>query len=524
MYSELAKKRILAVIIIMIISCVASSCKKDEPPIPLVQVTAQIGSVTQSQMSITAEVPKNAQESGAFLALHENPGFDDTHAQRPAPNGTLNIVFGVEPGTKYYLRAYAKLNGETYFSDVLTATSYAAVLTKNATDVELHQAQVHGQIYLAPRVPVDYWFEWGQSQLNNKTQEKQATGEGPVEVNVVLDNLSWGAEYNYRLAIKDGDRTFYGQQKSFKTLGTSPIICSTEIDISDLDQIHFSAYINSNLLPTNVSLTYGETEHNQSVFNWEAINGDSVRLDFSMPSNRAQIYYFTLRAQNDLGEEAIDTSAVSLAFVYEGHGYKAAKIGNQYWLAENFRGLHYQNGDPIAYIVENDDWHNATTSAICYYQHDENHYHIYGALYNWYAANDPRGIAPPGWRLPTYEDFNDLHNFLSSLDGIGILNGGGPLKAKGLEHWQPNIGVGEDNLGGDWFGFNALGAGARATFSDNPNNHGVFSTFKMFVGFWASSDNGPTANAAALFNDFALFQMAGYYKKHYGFSLRFIKE
>ncbi len=33
-------------------------------------------------------------------------------------------------------------------------------------------------------------------------------------------------------------------------------------------------------------------------------------------------------------------------------------------------------------------------------------------LYNWYAANDIRGICPEGWRIPTIEDWVSLAEFL----------------------------------------------------------------------------------------------------------------
>ncbi|MCK7537523.1 MAG: fibrobacter succinogenes major paralogous domain-containing protein [Marinilabiliales bacterium] len=30
----------------------------------------------------------------------------------------------------------------------------------------------------------------------------------------------------------------------------------------------------------------------------------------------------------------------------------------------------------------------------------------YAKLYNWYAVNDPRGLAPEGWRIPTNADWS----------------------------------------------------------------------------------------------------------------------
>lgn len=33
-------------------------------------------------------------------------------------------------------------------------------------------------------------------------------------------------------------------------------------------------------------------------------------------------------------------------------------------------------------------------------------------LYNWYAVNDPRGLAPNGWHVPTEEQWSTLEEFL----------------------------------------------------------------------------------------------------------------
>ncbi len=508
--------------IIFFIIFLISSCKKDELK-PIVQISIEISSVSQTQISITAQVPKYSQESGAFLALHENPGVDDTHVIRSAQNGVLNINFGVEPATEYFLKAYATLNGETYYSDVVSATTYASLSTKDATEIELHQAKVNGEIYLAKDAPVHFWFEWGESHLNKKTEERQISGEGPTSVSALLSNLSWGRNYNYRLAIRSDNKTFYGEQKNFKTSGEAPSIKSIEIDVSELNQIHFKAYINSNLLPSNVLFSYGDVENNYPHYLSENLNGDSVEVQFSITTDKAQIYYFRLNVSNDLGQDNADTSAVSLAFVFEGHGYKAAKIGDQYWLAENFKGLHYQNGDPIPYIYENEDWMATNSGAVCYYEHNLEYFETYGALYNWYAATDPRDLAPPGWRVPTREDFRDLADYIESLDGIGGWTSGAALKAKGLEHWGINVGKGENNMDGDWFGFRALGAGARANFSNYPDSLGMFGALQYWVYFWGDYEFSGLAYSGSLNGYNAFFSLA-YSNKNYGFSIRFIKE
>ena len=77
-------------------------------------------------------------------------------------------------------------------------------------------------------------------------------------------------------------------------------------------------------------------------------------------------------------------------------------------------------------------WAALTTGAYCYFNNDSATYAaIYGKLYNWYAVNDPRGLAPEGWHIPSDFEWTTLINTLG-----GSASAGGPMKAMGTEHWN----------------------------------------------------------------------------------------
>lgn len=77
-----------------------------------------------------------------------------------------------------------------------------------------------------------------------------------------------------------------------------------------------------------------------------------------------------------------------------------AIICNQIWMVNNLDVSTYRNGDPIPQST--DGWIGITTGAWCWYKNDSATYAAtYGKLYNWYAVNDPRGLAPAGWHIPT---------------------------------------------------------------------------------------------------------------------------
>ena len=83
-------------------------------------------------------------------------------------------------------------------------------------------------------------------------------------------------------------------------------------------------------------------------------------------------------------------------------------IGNQVWMKKDFDKVVYNNGDTIPQVKDASEWVNLKTGAWCYLDNDSSNLKLKGRLYNWYALNDPRGIAPEGYRIPEAEDWKKL--------------------------------------------------------------------------------------------------------------------
>ncbi len=145
----------------------------------------------------------------------------------------------------------------------------------------------------------------------------------------------------------------------------------------------------------------------------------------------------------------------------------------------------YQNGDPIPQVTSA-AWDTLTTGAYCYYDNDSTTYAaVYGKLYNWYAVNDPRGLAPKGWHVPTNAEWTTLASCLG-----GVTQAGGKMKfttgykSQHPEYWQPpNTGATNTSR------FSALPGGWRA--------YGVFNNVG-FIGSWWSSTEAPSDSSKAL--------------------------
>jgi len=143
------------------------------------------------------------------------------------------------------------------------------------------------------------------------------------------------------------------------------------------------------------------------------------------------------------------------------------KIGNQFWMAKNLNVATYRNGDSIPQVTDSTVWSGLTTGAWCYYVNNTDNGMVYGKLYNWYAVNDSRGLAPSGWKIPSEADWTELVAYLG-----GENTAGGTMKETGFTHWQnPNTGATDNSK------FTALPAGFRSNYKGEFNLMGTYAVW-----------------------------------------------
>lgn len=184
-------------------------------------------------------------------------------------------------------------------------------------------------------------------------------------------------------------------------------------------------------------------------------------------------------------------------------------IGTQNWTNCNLDVTTYRDGTPIPQVTDDTEWSNLTTGAWCYFNNMTANGVIYGKLYNWYAVNDPRGLAPVGFHIPTDAEWTTLANYLNAQSPTG--NVGGKLKEAGFCHWgTPNTGA--DNSSG----FTALPGAMRNPFGD-------FAFFRRQGFWWSSTESGPNILFRSLADNDNIFQInsAG---REVGFSVRLIED
>ena len=200
----------------------------------------------------------------------------------------------------------------------------------------------------------------------------------------------------------------------------------------------------------------------------------------------------------------------------DGNSYKTVKIGDQWWMCENLRVKHFQDGSSISLIgnVDQDSvWANTMDPAYSVLNDT-----LYGCLYNSFAVQDSRKLAPAGWHIPSDEEWKTMEKTIgmtevqsNQLAWRGT-NEAELLLNKNGEGWQ----TGTIPFGMDTYDFSILPAGCRL-FSGEM-------TFGYTAFFWTATSN---TNGQAYYRYFDsqkknIFRQTTY--PQYGMSIRCVKD
>ncbi len=204
----------------------------------------------------------------------------------------------------------------------------------------------------------------------------------------------------------------------------------------------------------------------------------------------------------------------------DGNVYQTVTIGSQVWTAENLGVTHYRDGSPILTAANDADWGSSTEGRYSSYEYDQSLVAVYGRLYNWYAVNDGRNLAPPGWHVPTEADWQTLEMQLgmdpaevAKLGWRGIHGEGGKLKTFGVNPWwSPNTGATNSSR------FSALPGGWRVV------TDGRYSDVRWSAMYWSSTESNAT-DAWFRSLDCTLSTIRrNFIHKGEGFSVRLVKD
>ncbi|MBU1012237.1 MAG: fibrobacter succinogenes major paralogous domain-containing protein [Bacteroidetes bacterium] len=182
------------------------------------------------------------------------------------------------------------------------------------------------------------------------------------------------------------------------------------------------------------------------------------------------------------------------------------KIGENWWMQYNLSRTRFRNGDLIGEARTNEEWLKAGEEgkpAWCYYQNESDNDQKYGKLYNWYAVNDSRGLAPDGWHIPSDAEWTALENFLGGAQVAGT-------KMKSTSGWKRN------DMNTNESGFTGMPGGRRSSDGSFVNEgEGGY--------WWSATENGSNAwfRMLSFSNTFVYRSSTG---KNRGLSVRCIRD
>ena len=186
-------------------------------------------------------------------------------------------------------------------------------------------------------------------------------------------------------------------------------------------------------------------------------------------------------------------------------------IGTQTWTSKNLDVSTFRNGEAIPEAKNAEEWSKASennTAVYCYYGYDSKNGKVYGKLYNWYAVNDSRGLAPKGYHIPSDAEWTVLTDFLGGEDKAG-------KKMKSKTGWQKN-GKKSGN-GNNSSGFNGLPGGYCG-------DYGYFN-YITGNGYWWSSSEDDTGFAWGRLLYYSNTSVDRYFNSEdYGLSVRCLRD
>ena len=218
-------------------------------------------------------------------------------------------------------------------------------------------------------------------------------------------------------------------------------------------------------------------------------------------------------------------------------------IGTQVWTTKNLDVATFRNGDAIPQAKTDEEWKAAGENkqpAWCYYDNKAANGTKYGKLYNWYAVNDPRGLAPIGYHIPTDDEWTVLSTFLGGEDLAGK-----KMKSRsGWSSYKEDITCENCKSWNDESRENkecdvckGTRINGKKTFSGNGTNSIGFSGlpvgYRFYNGFnpvgeygnwWTISERDESSAWGRGLSRFTPLLDRFNYEKHFGFSIRCVKD
>jgi uncharacterized protein (TIGR02145 family) len=504
--------------------------------------TLEINTITtataQSGGNITSDGGSSVTARGICWSSSPMPTLSDSHTNDGFGTGTFSSsLAGLEINTTYYVCAYATNSVGTAYGNVLSFPTLAQVATTAVSDISITTAECGGSITTGGGAAItERGVCWNiypnPTILNSKSQDGGGTGDFTSSLSSLTSNTKY---YVRAYATNDGG-TNYGNQVEFVTLPSvgSNIVYSVYSDGAVIGST-IEEGGGEEIIARGVCWSYSNPDIGDDKTEDETGTGSFIShitgLSHSSFSTTNMEYrtYATNVSGTSYGSLQEFTTTKDV-FGVDAYYYKTVQIGEQLWFQENLKTSKYGNGDVI---LTTNEVIEEEPNPKYQWAYDENTQNIsvYGRLYTWGAVTDPRGVCPPGWHVPTDEDWTALEVYLQNNDFNynGIIDSdtyrsSNNKTAKALSSltlWSTSSASGAP--GNTDFpnyrnrsGFNALPGGYR-------DSVGWFWELGNKGSWWSSSGNAEMAHIRSITYSYTDFSRT-YSQSKYGRSVRCIKD
>ena len=515
----------LAAVLTVLFSC--SSCEPEEPPVVYeTSITLAVEGVTEQSANLVAEVMAGNQNLQViFECFIDNAWkrFEGAAVSGIEKKTVKKELTNLNPELSYRVRSFLLDYGN---KKIAASQEQEFVTTKTEASVSLSQLEVGRDkaTFMATvkgrnnEQELSLWFEY----LNQTSWEwervfvKNISGAVTQEIEHQISDLTPGVKYKIRayLLTPSELKLANSSELEFKTPKSALFsFISANVGITTIAlNLELTPYYN-----TTVTIDYQSRGGALKTFTSEVYSGDKlIPLEFKLENLEKNMSYEVEISLDDLSIAPVKLSLETYAVSdYDGNLYHLVTIGNQTFLRENLKATHFLNGDPIPNVKDDQDWYNFNAPAYCYYNNDPALGEKYGALYNFYAASDPRGFIA-GFHTPTIEEFEELIVYLG-----GEYAAGGKAKTTTSDWQSPNMGASNSS------GFSALPAGTRSYSSGGNYEQPEFVGLGELAKFWTGEIEPALPQAA--YSPYCRYTGPGFFYNslHFhwaGFSVRLVKD
>jgi len=475
---------------LLLLIWIHSSCRRDSLPILKTTELSNIREYSaESGGKIIDDGGKKIVSCGVCWSKNPSPKIEDNKSVDVCDGGNFtSSITGLEPGTSYYVRAYAT-NGEgTGYGNAVYLTTFPEVPSISPAEISSISASGaigSGQFFYGNGIDIiNVYLCFGSEE--NPTLENlrvQCTISNKT-YSGTIKGLDEGVLYYVRSCLVF---TLPGNSNYFAVYGSQVTVCTglklpTVVTLPNLT------------LETDYVVTFGSVsgnggEHltsrgfcidtlenpgmNSKVMTVIGDEGSfQSTIDNLLPGHH---YYYRAFATNSAGTSFGDIREFMtyLGKVQDlsGNIYNKIRIGSQVWMKENLQTRKYNDGTEIKLVELATDWGLTSDPAYCFY--DNNERVGFGALYNWYCVNSGK-LCPSGWHIPTPEEWDIMSSFLG-----GESVAGGKMRDESSLYWQ-NAGP-SDNM----MHFTALPGGFRYRYPGDYNAN--FYGLNHLTLWWTSS-------------------------------------